>query len=252
MLNCEGLNPAHLFLRAATVTRTSCSRCSAWTVLMRSLTSLINLKIFCILSICGILHLSTLSFSKDRFSAKMQKWLNFCASRQVAQGWRKISKSVLVQPRRSRSRKESGVTNRQSSMLSLAWVDPVMFPTELNMYQPESTLLEHNHLHGWSHQEHLLSYEACDQDSTHAGLHVVSFPSPPWSRCRHVRQLETGSPGGQLGFPGGAEAPGGLSLLSLDEPRKGIKPIAWHCWISITSLRFCSSATCARQKVAAL
>ena len=127
MLKSEALNPALLFLSAATVIRTSWSRCSAWSVLIRSLTSLINLKIYCILRTWDILHLSTLSFSKEIFSAKMQKWLNFSAARQVEHGWRKRSKSSLLQPRRSKSRKESGVTKRQSSRFRLAWVDLVIF-----------------------------------------------------------------------------------------------------------------------------
>ena len=147
VLKSEALNPAHLFLSAATVIRTSWSRCSAWTVLIRSLTSFINLKIYCILRTWDILHLSTLSFSKEIFSARTQKWLNFSAARQVEQGWRKRSKSSLLQPRRSKSRKESALTNRQSSRFLLAWVDSVIFLSR-SLYLPQATLLEHILLSG--------------------------------------------------------------------------------------------------------
>ena len=47
LLKLEGFRPAHLFLSAATLTRTSCSRSSWWTVLSLSFTSLINLTRIC-------------------------------------------------------------------------------------------------------------------------------------------------------------------------------------------------------------
>ena len=54
------------------------------------------------------------SFRRQRFATISQNSVNFCEVPHVLHGWRKIAKSSLVQPLRSKRRKESAFTKRSS------------------------------------------------------------------------------------------------------------------------------------------